>query len=113
MKKAVQAKIGCSGYYNQQWKGIFYPEKLPTSKWFGFYCEHFKTFEINATFYKFPTVKILETWFKKSPDDFIFSVKAPKLITHINKFENSQKLINNFYTVCQQGLLHKLGPILF
>lgn len=112
MKKEKIFKIGCSGYYNRHWKGVFYPEDLPSSHWLDFYW-HFNTLELNSTFYKFPTVKTLNNWFKKSPDDFIFSVKAPKLITHFKKFKDVGRLMGDFYLACQQGLEHKLGCTLF
>lgn len=113
MKKEKIFKIGCSGYYNRHWKGVFYPEKMPPAQWLDFYCQHFNTLELNSTFYKFPTVKTLNTWFRKSPDDFIFSVKAPKLITHFKKFKDVTQLMDDFYLACQQGLEHKLGCTLF
>jgi len=109
----MQFKIGCSGFYNRQWKGIFYPEKLPQSKWLNFYCEYFNTLELNSTFYQFPKSETLHTWYKKSPDGFVFSVKAPKMITHMKKFIDCQRLIEDFYSACELGLENKLGCILF
>lgn len=58
--------VGCSSFYNAKWKNVFYPEDIPSSKWFEYYCTHFNTFEINATFYKFPTLRILTNWYKKA-----------------------------------------------
>jgi uncharacterized protein YecE (DUF72 family) len=97
-------KIGCSGFYNRHWKGIFYPEKLPQKQWLNFYCEHFNTLELNTTFYRFPTKENLKAWRDKSPEDFLFSVKVPQLITHFKKFNGCKKLIADFYLACQQGL---------
>jgi uncharacterized protein YecE (DUF72 family) len=111
MKKNIQ--IGCSSYNNRYWKGIFYPEDLPTSKWFDYYCQHFDTYEMNGTFYKFPTVRIFENWYKKVPEGFLFSVKAPKDITHFKKFVDCETLLADFYNFCEKGLKEKLGPILF
>ncbi|MGO4773215.1 DUF72 domain-containing protein [Flavobacterium sp. W22_SRS_FK3] len=105
--------IGCSSFNNRFWKGIFYPENLPVSKWFEYYCEHFDTYEFNGSFYKFPTLKILENWYKKTPQDFIFSIKAHKEITHTRKFIDCENLLKDFYTVCDNGLKEKLGAILF
>src|SRR5438552_2755153 len=109
----IKFNIGCSGYYNRHWKGIFYPKKLPQNKWFEFYCQQFNSVELNSTFYKLPSEKGLQTWFNKSPDDFTFSVKAPRLITHFKKFNDCKRLINDFYSACEKGLGHKLGCILF
>lgn len=111
MKKNVL--IGCSSYNNRFWKGIFYPENLPASKWFDYYCKHFDTYEMNGTFYKFPTLKVMQNWCKKVPEDFVFAVKAPKEITHIKKFIDCEALLSDFYRVCKEGLQEKLGPILF
>ena len=111
MKKEIH--IGCSSYNNRFWKGIFYPEDLPTKNWFNFYCRHFNTYEMNGTFYKFPTIRIMENWYKKAPDNFLFSVKAPKELTHIKKLVDCKELITEFYNVCDDGLEEKLGCVLF
>jgi len=92
---------------------FFYPEKLPQTKWFQFYCEHFNTLELNVTFYKFPTEKSLAKWYGTSPADFKFSIKAPRLITHYKKFNDSKILIQDFYNSISAGLQEKLGCVLF
>jgi len=109
----IQWKIGCSGYHYPEWKGIFYPEGLPKSKWFDFYCEHFNTIELNVTFYKFPRVEFLKNWYDRSPDNFSFSVKAPRLITHFKKLKEAQKYTTDFYNAIRNGLSDKAGDILF
>ncbi len=111
MKKDIQ--IGLAAYNNSYWKGIFYPDDLPASKRFEFYCRHFSMYEINATFYKFPTDKSMKAWYDKSPDNFLFSVKAPKAITHSKRFNNVQEDVEKFYTICSEGLKEKLGFVLF
>lgn len=110
---ANNMKIGCSSFNNPLWKGVFYPEKLPSKEWFSYYCEHFNTYEFNGSFYKFPTIKVFDNWYKKTPDDFVFSVKAPKEITHLRKFIDCEHLIADFYSVAELGFRDKLGPILF
>jgi uncharacterized protein YecE (DUF72 family) len=105
--------IGCSGYTTPQWKGIFYPEDLPTRKWFEYYCTQFGTYEINGSFYKFPTAKSLQTWYNKAPEGFIFSLKAPKIITHLKRFIDCEEELDAFYTACCEGLADKLGCVLF
>lgn len=111
--KNLKIHIGCSSYYNSNWKPEFYPENLPKSKWFDFYCQHFSTYEMNGTFYKAPTLKVMQNWYGKSPENFIYAVKAPKIITHLKKFRDCAEEINTFYEVCKEGLKEKLGPILF
>ena len=108
-----QVLIGCSSFNNRFWKGIFYPDNLTASAMFQFYCQYFNTYEFNGSFYKFPTVKIFENWYKKTPENFIFSVKAPKDITHFKKFIGCEELITEFYKVCETGLKEKLGCVLF
>jgi uncharacterized protein YecE (DUF72 family) len=105
--------IGCSGFHYKDWKGRFYPEGLPQRKWFDFYCEHFKTLELNVTFYRFPQLSFLQTWYSKSPGDFRFAVKALRAITHYKKFNDTTELISSFYDTINQGLQEKLGPVLF
>ncbi|MXV53176.1 DUF72 domain-containing protein [Pedobacter sp. HMF7647] len=105
--------IGCSGFHYKHWKGTFYPEKLAQKKWFEFYCQHFLTLELNVTFYRFPQLSFLQAWFGKSPAEFRFSVKAPRIITHFNQFHHSADLISDFYNTIREGLGEKLGPVLF
>ncbi len=109
----MKINTGCSGLYNGHWKGVFYPETMPQSKWFTFYREHFNTIELNGTFYKFPTAKMLDGWYKKSPADFTFAVKAPRLITHYKKLKDCSQQIDEFYNACELGLKDKMGCLLF
>ena len=111
--KRSEILVGCSSYYNRKWMDIFYPADLPSKEWFAYYCECFNTYELNASFYKFPTAKSLGTWHTKSPEGFIFSVKVPKLITHIKKFAECEREIGDFYLACREGLKDKLGCVLF
>ena len=104
---------GCSGFHYKEWKNTFYPEGLPQTKWFQFYTSQFNTLEINSTFYKFPTSKSLQKWYDTSPDDFIFSVKAPRLVTHYKRFNECEQYLTDFYNTCGDGLKNKLGCVLF
>ena len=108
-----QWHIGLSGFHYKEWKGQFYPPKLPVSKWFEYYCQHFRTLEINNTFYRFPEVKTLQNWYLKSPPDFIFSVKAPQAITHVKCFVDTRELLADLYQVVKDGLREKAGAVLF
>ena len=105
--------IGCSGFHYKHWKGVFYPEKLAQSKWIDFYCQHFSTLELNVTFYRFPQLSFLQTWHRKSPPHFTFSVKAPRIITHYKQFNEIKQLIDDLYKIIQEGLEEKLSCILF
>jgi uncharacterized protein YecE (DUF72 family) len=105
--------IGCSGFYYNHWKGLFYPDDLPKSKWFSFYAEHFRTLELNVTFYRFPKDSTFEGWYNKTPGDFLFAVKAPRVITHYKKFNDTKELMQEYYSKLGKGLKEKLGPVLF
>jgi uncharacterized protein YecE (DUF72 family) len=105
--------IGCSGFYYKEWKEKFYPKGLSQRKWFEFYCEHFNTVELNVTFYRFPRVVDLQEWYRRSPDQFKFSVKSPRLITHFKRFNNVNRELHDFYEAVSKGLKNKLGSILF
>jgi len=105
--------IGCSGFHYAHWKGGFYPEKLAQKRWFEFYAAHFRTLELNVTFYRFPRVPVLRNWYEQAPADFRFSVKAPKAITHYKQFHGTVDMLTDFYTTIREGLQEKLGPVLF
>ena len=109
----VKWQIGCSGFHYKHWKELFYPAGLAQSKWFDYYNDHFKTLELNVTFYRFPKLSFLDTWYKNSPENFMFSVKAPRAITHYRQFINTDQFIADFYGTIQEGLKEKLGCVLF
>jgi uncharacterized protein YecE (DUF72 family) len=111
--KKIHWHIGCSGFYYKHWRPDFYPEEIPIRLWFEHYCESFNTVELNTTFYNFPKEHLLQSWYNRSPDDFIFTVKAPRLITHYKKFVDCKTLLQEFYKIVSNGLEHKLGCILF
>jgi len=104
---------GCSSFNESRWKGIFYPEDLPRKLWFDHYCKFFDTYELNASFYKFPTNKGLTAWYNSSPDGFLFSVKMYKGVTHFKKFNDCERLIREFYDACGNNLKEKLACVLF
>ena len=92
----MEWQIGCSGFHYKDWKGIFYPDKMPQRQWFEYYSSRFHTLELNVTFYRFPQLPFLENWYAKSPDHFSFAVKVPRLITHYKQFKDSQSLLTDF-----------------
>jgi uncharacterized protein YecE (DUF72 family) len=96
--------IGCSGFYYKEWREKFYPKGLPQRKWFEFYCESFNTVELNVTFYRFPKLEALKGWYQRSPEDFTFTVKAPRLVTHYRRFKNAATNIQQFYERVYDGI---------
>ncbi|MBN2348047.1 MAG: DUF72 domain-containing protein [Bacteroidales bacterium] len=97
--------IGTSGWYYDHWKGIFYPENLPKTKWFEYYKTLFNSVEINATFYRWFKEKTYINWKNQVTDDFRYVLKVPRLITHrkflkgvhedILQFSNTARLLDN------------------
>jgi len=74
--------VGTSGYNYPEWKGSFYPADLPAAKFLPYYASRFPTVEINYTFYRMPTPKLIAGWRTQVPPEFRFTLKAPKRITH-------------------------------
>ena len=74
--------VGTSGYNYPEWKGSFYPADLSAAKMLPYYASKFRTVEINYTFYRMPTSKIVNGWAAQVPPEFRFTLKAPKRITH-------------------------------
>ena len=108
----VRYYIGTSGWHYDDWKGRFYPEKLPKEKWLEFYAQHFPTLELNNTFYRLPTEKALNNWHDSSPPGFIFSVKVSRYITHIKRLKDCKEEMNKFMS--RTAILkEKLGPLLY
>ncbi len=105
-------RIGTSGWNYKHWKEIFYPADLSPRKWLEFYSSHFNTVELNATFYRLPKVNTFESWKNRTPDGFLWSVKANKFITHTKRLKDCREPLDRFYTSVS-GLGDKLGPILF
>jgi len=104
--------IGTSGWSYEHWKELFYPERISGDQMLGFYAKHFKTVEINTTFYRLPSKQTLKNWYQTVPDHFIFSVKASQYITHRKKLIDPKETTHNFFDRVQI-LDDKLGPILF
>jgi uncharacterized protein YecE (DUF72 family) len=97
MNNKKQFHIGTSGWTYDHWKGTFYPPDIPKTKWFEYYTTLFSTVEINATFYRFFKDQTYYKWRDTSPDDFVYVLKAPKLITHRKYLLEAEREIKEFY----------------
>ena len=104
--------VGTSGYSYKEWKGIFYPEKISPKEMLRFYSERLGTVEINNTFYHMPTRAVLESWAGQVPDDFIFAIKAPQVITHLKRLRDVGEETEYLFRLLSI-LDKKLGPVLF
>jgi uncharacterized protein YecE (DUF72 family) len=111
MKKG-SVYIGTSGWSYRHWKGTFYPAGLPAKEAFAFYAARFSTVEINNSFYRLLPAATFAQWQSASPKGFIFSVKAPRFITHMKKLKTDHTGLEEFFLNIQ-GLKRKAGPVLF
>ena len=103
---------GTSGFAYKEWKGSFYPETLSADEFLGYYASRFPTVEINNSFYRFPSAKVLEGWSAKAPKEFLFAVKANRRITHLSRLKKVEEVTAGFVERCQT-LGDHLGAILF
>jgi uncharacterized protein YecE (DUF72 family) len=108
----VNVFVGTSGYNYPEWRGTFYPEKFSTAKMLAYYAERFPTVEINYTFYRVPTEKLLAGWAAGTPEAFSFTLKAPRRITHDAKLQRCEEITQVFCRTAQT-LGRKLGLLLF
>jgi len=104
--------VGTSGYNYPEWKGTFYPSNLAAAKFLPYYAERFSTVEINYTFYRAPTEKILEGWSAATPERFKLTLKAPRRITHDARLRDCGDKVRQFLET-SAVLGPKLGVLLF
>ena len=101
--------IGCSGWSYKGWIGTFYPSNLENKNWLLYYSKFFKFVEVDSTFYSIPARFVVKGWKDKTPDDFKFALKFPKIITHEKKMEDVSKdllvLFNNLEPLLDKTLL--------
>ena len=104
--------VGTSGYSYKEWKGSFYPKDLAAADMLPFYAKSFSTVEINNTFYRMPSEKILLSWGSQVSDGFAFVLKAPRRITHIKKLKDVGDDVA-YLLKTATALGKKRGPLLF
>lgn len=104
--------IGTSGYNYPEWKGSFYPSDLAAAKMLPFYAARFPTVEINYTFYRMPTEKLVAGWAAQTPSPYKLTLKAPRRITHDSRLKNCGPVVASFCQVAA-SLGDKLGALLF
>jgi uncharacterized protein YecE (DUF72 family) len=104
--------IGTSGWNYKHWRKRFYPEDLPPSQWFDFYCEHFDTVEINNSFYREPAAKTYDHWREQAGDNFCYAVKAHRYLTHLKRLLDFEKPLDRVIKGARR-LEDHLGPILY
>lgn len=104
--------VGTSGWQYDDWRGRFYPERLPTAEWLRYFSRVFPSVEVNNSFYRLPDERAFDRWREIPPADFVVTVKANRYITHIKRLRDAAEPLDLFWTRCRR-LGDKLGPILF
>jgi uncharacterized protein YecE (DUF72 family) len=89
--------VGCSGWFYWHWRGVVYPDDLPTRDWFNYYADRLRTVELNAPFYAWPTAAAVRSWLRQAGRrKFVYTVKASELITHVKRFTGTKTLVKDF-----------------
>jgi uncharacterized protein YecE (DUF72 family) len=93
----LETHVGCSGWFYWHWRDSFYPEGHPGSAWFDYYASRFRTVELNAPFYSWPTPATVATWKRQiGRRRFTYAIKVNELITHTRRFSRTDTLVRDF-----------------
>jgi uncharacterized protein YecE (DUF72 family) len=107
----LELYIGCSGWSYTSWQGPFYPSNVENKLWLSYYSQVFNYVEIDTTFYRIPNQVMVKNWDRKTPANFRFTAKFPKVITHDKKFKNVEEKLTLFYEA-MKPLKYKLLALL-
>jgi uncharacterized protein YecE (DUF72 family) len=105
-----QFYLGTSGWAHRDWIGKLYPHDVPPAEHLATYAQHFETVEIEHTFFETPTREMVQAWYRRTPNGFLFCPCAPRQITHVHRLQNAQEIWQEFLDVISE-LREKLGPI--
>lgn len=103
--------VGTSGWQYDEWREALYGA-TPKARWLEFFAERFPAVEVNSTFYRLPTADTIASWRARTPDGFVFAIKAPRTITHVRRLAAAADLVTVLIERVS-GLGPKLGPILY
>ncbi|HEX2861758.1 MAG TPA: DUF72 domain-containing protein [Lacunisphaera sp.] len=106
-------RIGISGWTYAPWRGTFFPRALKQNEELAYASRKVRSIEINGTFYSLQTPTSFGRWTESTPEDFLFSVKAPRYLTHIKRLKGGRAPLANFFASGVLRLGEKLGPILW
>jgi uncharacterized protein YecE (DUF72 family) len=106
--------VGCSGWQYRDWRGRFYPDRLPTSRWLAHYASRFDTVEVNSTFYRLARPEAVARWVAQTPPSFTFAAKGSRYITHMKRFRDLEAALERFYAgIAPLAASPKLGPLVW
>jgi uncharacterized protein YecE (DUF72 family) len=112
-RRAGTVRVGVSGWRYPRWRGDFYPKGLPQRRELEYIGEHFRTVELNGSFYSLQRPSSYQRWRSEVPDDFIFSVKGSRYVTHMLRLNNIEQALANFFASGLLALGPQLGPLLW
>ncbi len=98
-------RIGISGWTYAPWRAVFYPQGLPRQRELEYAARQFRSIEINGTFYGMQRPDAFASWAARTPDDFVFAVKAPRFITHMKRLRDAETPLANFILNPAVGLV--------
>ncbi len=104
--------LGTSGYAYQHWREILYPRGLPQKKWLGRYASLFSCVELNATFYRLPSERMIEGWRETPPPGFLYAAKGSRFITHLKRLKDAGPGLQRYFDLLS-GLLPRLRVVLW
>jgi uncharacterized protein YecE (DUF72 family) len=91
-----EIRIGCSGWSYADWEGAFYPEGMPAGDYLAYYADRFPVVEVDSTFYRTPGAKMVRGWRDRTPEDFRFAPKVPRVITHEKQLQDCREEVDGF-----------------
>jgi uncharacterized protein YecE (DUF72 family) len=103
--------LGTSGWQYRDWRGRFYPQQLAQARWLEHYAERFRTVEVNSSFYRLPAAETFASWRRRTPDDFVFVVKASRYLSHVKRLQDPEEAVDLLVERARH-LDDKLGPVL-
>jgi uncharacterized protein YecE (DUF72 family) len=107
-------RIGCSGWNYPHWREAVYPKGVPQRRWLEHYATLFDTVEVNATFYRLPKPETVAAWVEATPDDFVFTVKASRYLSHIKRLRDLSNGVATFAERIEPlSKTPKMGPVLW
>ena len=108
-----EVRVGLSGWLYPRWRGVFYPKGLAQKRELAYAASRFPTIEVNGTFYSLKRPNAFQAWHAATPNDFLFSIKGSRYITHMLKLEKVESALANFFAQGLLALEDKLGPFLW
>ncbi|MFB0273121.1 DUF72 domain-containing protein [Xanthomonas euvesicatoria] len=113
MLGVMAIRIGISGWRYARWRGTFYPAGLAQRRELEYAAGCFPSVEINGSFYSLQRPDSFQRWHDETPEDFVFSVKGPRFVTHMKRLRDCEQALANFFASGILRLGAKLGPVLW